>query len=378
MEKIEFEKILNQRIINPRTPRKVNSKLTLHADNHFEYINPVCPNCNSYKVIKQEYRPRNPIIDDPVPFRIFLRRYKCKNCGKKFITSLNSVIKSGHRYAKIFKEKLNLLIETGYRSLRKTREDFRNFFGVIPSHQTIQNWLQIKPKNKIKNTKRHYSGYYCYDEQYLRINGDRMYRLTLYDSILNIPVAEEIVPKRTPTAIKNFITQSTKNQPLISITTDHFREYKKIIDELGANHQLCIFHLFKMIGNTVYKKLKSKKLTPPEKVTLCLYFTDIKNIFRTYNQETAIKRLEQLLSHKNRIPPVIRRYLIKKIIPDFQRLTHFTRDHKIPRTSNHVENYYRQTEPEQIKTKYKTKQGILNYLQRKMKNWTKKHQHPTT
>ncbi|MDO9044391.1 MAG: transposase, partial [Methanobacteriaceae archaeon] len=47
--------------------------------------------------------------------------------------------------------------------------------------------------------------------------------------------------------------------------------------------------------------------------------------------------------------------------------------HKIPRTSNTVENYYRQTEPEQIKKKYKTITGILTYLHHKMKNWTQKH-----
>lgn len=52
------------------------------------------------------------------------------------------------------------------------------------------------------------------------------------------------------------------------------------------------------------------------------------------------------------------------------------------RTSNTVENYYRQTEPEQIKTRYKTKNGILTYLELKMKKWTKKtrkkNQHPIT
>lgn len=200
-----------------------------------------------------------------------------------------------------------------------------------------------------------------------------MFRLTLYDSILNIPVAEEIAPKRTPNTIKNFITNSINNQPLISVTTDHFREYKNIIDKIGAKHQLCIFHLYKMIGNAVYKKLKSKKLTPQEKITLVLYFTDIKNIFRTYHEETAIEKLEELLNHKNKIPQVLRRYITKNVIPDFQRLTHFMRNPLIQRTSNHVENYYRQTEPEQIKKIYKTIKGILSYLNQKMKKWTQKH-----
>ena len=66
-------------------------------------------------------------------------------------------------------------------------------------------------------------------------------------------------------------------------------------------------------------------------------------------------------------------YGVDEIIPDYKRLTTFMKNNKIPRTSNTVENYYRQTEPEQIKKKYKTKKGILTYLHYKMKNWTKKH-----
>ena len=111
----------------------------------------------------------------------------------------------------------------------------------------------------IKNTERFYSGYYTYDEQFLRINGQRMYRLTLYDQIRNIPVAEQIVPKRTPQIITQFIQESTSNKPLISITTDHMPLYKNIMDNIGVKHQLCIFHLFKMIGDKAYKQLRSKK-----------------------------------------------------------------------------------------------------------------------
>ncbi|MGI6483707.1 MAG: hypothetical protein ACOX08_10635 [Methanobacterium sp.] len=49
-----------------------------------------------------------------------------------------------------------------------------------------------------------------------------MYRFTLYDTIVNIPVAEEIVPKRTTESITNFKQQSTINKPLITVITDHF------------------------------------------------------------------------------------------------------------------------------------------------------------
>ena len=43
-------------------------------------------------------------------------------------------------------------------------------------------------------------------------------------------------------------------------------------------------------------------------------------------------------------------------------------DPKISRTSNYVENYYRQTLPRANKKKYKTIQGLINYLKLKMQN----------
>jgi hypothetical protein len=72
-----------------------------------------------------------------------------------------------------------------------------------------------------------------------------MYRLTLFDHILNIPVNEKITLDKEYTTIKQFIQESTENKPLIAITTDHVPEYKNIMDELGVKHQLCIFHFYK-------------------------------------------------------------------------------------------------------------------------------------
>lgn len=44
----------------------------------------------------------------------------------------------------------------------------------------------------------------------------------------------------------------------------------------------------------------------------------------------------------------------------------------LKKTSNKVENYYRQTNPEKIKKLYKTKNGIMTFLDYQMENWTEK------
>jgi len=56
----------------------------------------------------------------------------------------------------------------------------------------------------------------------------------------------------------------------------------------------------------------------------------------------------------------------------FDRLIAFMQDGLIARTSNQCEKYYRQTDPGEIKHKYRTSRGILAYLAGKMAYWTAK------
>ena len=49
----------------------------------------------------------------------------------------------------------------------------------------------------IINDMAEYAGY-LYDEQFLRLNGKRHCRLTIYDSVYGIPISEKIVRYRLP------------------------------------------------------------------------------------------------------------------------------------------------------------------------------------
>lgn len=60
----------------------------------------------------------------------------------------------------------------------------------------------------ISNEKFEHSGYYLYDEQFLRLNGTRQYRLTLFGAILNILLSERILRCRIPKNTKKFILDS--------------------------------------------------------------------------------------------------------------------------------------------------------------------------
>ena len=96
--------------------------------------------------------------------KLYLRHYRCTVCGKKFTTPLPAVVEPYHRYASTFKDIAERVMQTGYRALRKLKEDLVTAFGLAPSHQAIQNWLALGEEKWIKGPSSQSSGYYCYDE----------------------------------------------------------------------------------------------------------------------------------------------------------------------------------------------------------------------
>ena len=155
-------------------------------------------------------------------------------------------------------------MKIGYQSLRKISKYFQIFLEIQISHQTIRNWSNQNHEETINNEEFEYSGYYLYDEQFLRLNGVRHYRLTLCSAILNVPVSERIVRRRIPKNTKKFILDSTVNKPFICLTTDLFPMYRNIADEIGVKHQLYTFHLFQTINHKLkvhcrWNKINGKK-----------------------------------------------------------------------------------------------------------------------
>jgi hypothetical protein len=118
--------------------------------------------------------------------------------------------------------------------------------------------------------------------------------------------------------------------------------------------------------------LQSKRNSYRDKIKLCIYFTAIKDIFRTDDLQVAQERLERLLDDYDNVPRVLRGFITGKLLPDFERLTLFMRDSLVSKTTNPVENYYRQTDPESTKKRYRTGRGVLSYLAQKMAYWTVK------
>jgi len=173
--------LITEKYYDPLETLKNNKKVLKNHDNSYNSLNPVCPNCNSKKFIKYGFNEK--IIHDKEikPFKIRLQRYKCRNCGIFYQTKLNTNLKPGSTYNEVIKENPAFINSLQHVSLRNIAKIIELEWNKRPSPQSIKNWLTKTTKKKNKTIKTLFSGYYNYDEQYVKINGQWMYRLALFD-----------------------------------------------------------------------------------------------------------------------------------------------------------------------------------------------------
>ena len=108
------------------------------------------------------------------------------------------------------------------------------------------NKLEIKP-----------SGKYHYDEEYIKINKEVYVRLSLIDAHTRIIINDILITKDqfNKEYIKSFFITSLNGFPLDTIITDGYRSYPQIIDEIGAKHQLCRFHIMENLMKPINKRI---------------------------------------------------------------------------------------------------------------------------
>lgn len=361
-----------ERVIASRLSRAEKVRLTSPSavlmldDRRFELVNPVCPECGSARVTRQEFRARKPRLAEYGELVIYVRRYRCKHCGRKFTTRMDGVVKPNDQYAALVKEYVNASISKGYSSLSELQLQVYANYGLLPSRQAIWNWIGGEA------VELGYSGYYCYDEEYLRVDGERRYRLTLFDHVANVAVEEGIVRTLAAEEIEGFLRGATRGKPLTAITTDGKREYKRIIKGLGAVHQSCVFHLMKEMLEDLYHFLGRVEVDAVDRMTAARLATEFQEVFRSQSYSEAEEKFEKLLDSYRGMPGCLRKH-VDKVMLDFDRYTAYLRDPSISKTSNPVEEYYRQTSPEKVKRIYKTPHGLLKYLEKRAGFWAIRH-----
>jgi transposase-like protein len=304
--------------------------------------------------------------------KIFLKKYLCKSCGKYFQTELKSIIEKNKNYSIHFKDVTKELLKLGYVSARKTAKNFAIYWDYQPTYQTIKNMIKRGESKRIINSIGIFSGYYSYDEEYLRLNGEKAYRLTLFDTIFNYPVAEEISFDLKSKTIKSFIREVIDDIPVECIITDHVPKYREILDDLNVIHQLCLFHFLQMVTKLRDDELKKNKGDEVEEEIIIRDCKELKDIFRAPDFNECLHRFNHFITNLNPDKEYLVKFVNKHVVKNFNRMIPHYFDSLIERTTNKSENYFRQTDSDRIKKWFKKSSGILDYLYLKMESWTYK------
>jgi len=243
-------------------------------------------------------------------------------------------------------------------------------YGTRPSDQQIHDWIthDTAEGEIVANDLPVYSGIYSYDEQYIRIDGRRVYRLTVYDELMHAPVAESLADRCTKETVREFLQTVLAEKPTYVITTDGRSDYTEIIeDDLDAFHHRCQFHFLgngeKKLRNRVFR---SVRYTGSEKLRGAIVWSEFKQVFAAPSYEAAVRRFEAVLDKVEQLPTEVRSY-VEEVKENFDRFALHLKDEWVPSTTNNLERYYGQTKPTQIKRRFRSKERARSFLHTQMR-----------
>lgn len=371
--------------------------------------------------------------------------YYSKNRVKYKTTMWEEHIKKNCNYTKDIQSFRFMQSQIFYTSYENTAELINEDKNLNISRQSMYNYereqcitcLPLKEQalwDEINRLKIKASGYYHYDEEFIKINGDVYVRLSLIDAHTYIIINDLLISKDefNKDFIKKFLSESLDGLELDTIITDGHRSYPEIIDELGAKHQLCRFHIMQILMNPLSKKIrvikrriesyenkidkkeeKIKKLKkeypygpgrPPhsdkkacknvddrknlrmekselttklnqlnnELDEIIYYKNEIKKIFDFKTLKGSMNKFNKLFDKKEELPTIIYDFL-KNLSKKIDRALQFTKDKSIPKTNNLIELFYKVTFPGKIKRIYRTLEGAQNRIRMNNIRWMERN-----
>ena len=118
-EKIDYKKIISERLNKSAKIENTNQKLFLDENNTFKYDNPIYPVYGSYKIIKKGTITKNKQNINGQITEFKEQQYQCKKCNKKFGINNNPLIKNNKHYLQEIIDKIHEIMKIEYQSLEK-------------------------------------------------------------------------------------------------------------------------------------------------------------------------------------------------------------------------------------------------------------------
>ena len=236
----------------------------------------------SYKIVYYELNPICPICGQPLNKNglqkfilnknkiIYKQKYSCKCCKYYKTTSLETFIGKYCNYTLEIKE-LSLNFSTISYSSYENKANYINLIydvkicrqtSYISQSALIDQYLDAEEKKVselIKGLNIKPSGFYNYDEEFIKISKEIYVRMTIIDAHTRLIINDQIIRKEefTKETIKKYFKESFKGLKLNTIITDGYSAYPEIIEEIGAKHHSCTFHIMQRLMTPLQKHINN-------------------------------------------------------------------------------------------------------------------------
>jgi transposase-like protein len=273
-----------------------------------------------------------------------VQRYRCKKCGE-YKPNYGDFIPKNANYQEEVKAKARHFLYLG-NTPGEVVKIFQKNGRVVPSESSVRNWVKDASEEihvVVKNVKLPTSGYFGYDEIFLRTNKKKAYALNMVDLENDFYVNAQFSQDRKNKSIIQSFRSAMRGgkMKLKGIVFDGAKNYGSLLKKRGFTHvhaQRCQPHYKKNLNEALYEAAglgKQLKKDLPEP-----YGELKKALFAVFNRSTLARAERQLALAEWRFYGKISEK-IDKIIDDFYQLfpvlfKHHV-DRRLTRTNNATE-----------------------------------------
>ena len=104
------------------------------------------------------------------------------------------------------------------------------------------------------------SGFYNYDEEFIKISKEIYVRMTIIDAHTRLIINDQIIKREdfAKETIKKYFKESLKGLKLNTIITDSYSAYPEVIEEIRVKHHSCTFHIMQGLMLHLQKLLNKR------------------------------------------------------------------------------------------------------------------------
>lgn len=363
---------------------------------------PTCDKCNK-KLRKKELIQKVFPLPGGNNLILTFQGYYCEKCNDNKRLNLPNLFQKGDRYPSYVKGEAVRLYEEHLSSYEAAKGEIKTLFGKDISKRTTRRWIKSAGANAEKRvlTKDHFSGFFAYDEEFVKIfsgnvgirgaklNREKNYVYLLRDTITKNALLS-IESSLLEDNVEDFLTKMCLylielGSPINAIVTDGKREYNSIVDRISKKlmklgiisepikHAYCVFHFKQDLyetANEAWFGNKNSKEELPEHILNQIHMFD--TVLDATSREIAEEMLDKLVFEQHTF--------IKPLQKQILRLQKYKEEYLLQimfsqiRTTDIAENFFSITKPAKIKHEYKTSWGLNAVLQtlnikKSSKNW---------